>query len=53
MLQTLPVALYIEGPKLQSEWDNAMASGKFTADDLLMRILASGLSFYLYNEVRA
>jgi len=49
-LAVLPVALAIEGPKLQSEWDKAMAKG-VTAADLTFRIVGSGLAFYLYNEV--
>jgi len=50
-LATLPVALAIEGPTMQAEWDKAMASGTYSAGELIGRIVASGLSFYLYNEV--
>jgi len=50
-LAVLPAALYLEGPLLQSEWDKAVKVGTYSENELLGRILASGLSFYLYNEV--
>jgi len=50
-LAVLPVAIFLEGPQMQAEWDAAVATGKYTANDLVARIFASGLSFYLYNEV--
>ena len=50
-LAVLPVALAIEGPVMQAEWHKAIASGVYTETELLLRIVASGLSFYLYNEV--
>merc|ERR1719174_1648573 len=50
-LAVLPVALAIEGPAMQAEWHKAIASGVYTETELLVRIGASGLSFYLYNEV--
>jgi len=49
-LSVIPVALAIEGPSLQKEWDAAMAKG-VDPTDLTLRILGSGLAFYLYNEV--
>jgi len=49
-LAVLPIALAIEGPSMATEWDKAMAKG-VSAQDLLFRLVASGLSFYLYNEV--
>lgn len=50
-LATLPLALYLEGPLLAAAWDKAVKAGVYTETELLGRILASGLSFYLYNEV--
>jgi len=50
-LAFLPVALVLEGPMLQSEWQKAMATGTYEDMELVVRIIASGLSFYLYNEV--
>merc|ERR1740138_1710255 len=50
-LATLPIALAIEGPSLQAEWNKAIATGVYSQNELIMRIVASGLSFYLYNEV--
>ena len=37
----------------QGAWDAAVKKGVYSEQELLLRILASGLSFYLYNEVRA
>ena len=50
-LSVLPVAIAIEGPVLQEEYRKAIASGVYSETELLMRLLASGISFYLYNEV--
>jgi len=50
-LSVLPIALFLEGPILQGAWDAAVKKGVYSEQELLMRILASGLSFYLYNEV--
>jgi len=50
-LATLPVALAIEGPVLAAEWQKAMALGVYSKNELLGRLVASGLTFYLYNEV--
>jgi len=50
-LAFMPVALVLEGPSLQAAWDAAMAKGVYSETELLGRILVSGLSFYLYNEV--
>jgi len=50
-LAVLPIALYVEGPMLQMQWDKALRTKVYTENELLARILASGLSFYLYNEV--
>lgn len=50
-LATLPVALAIEGPVLMASWKKALEAGVYSETELIMRILASGLSFYLYNEV--
>lgn len=50
-LATLPVALAIEGPLIMSEWKKAVAIGVYSEQELLGRLVASGLSFYLYNEV--
>lgn len=48
----LPVALALEGPTMFAEWDKAMAiKDGYSASELVFRIVASGLSFYLYNEV--
>ena len=52
-LATLPVALAIEGPTIEAEWAKAMTSGVYSAQELILRIVASGLTFYLYNEVGA
>lgn len=50
-LAVLPIALFLEGPQMQSAWDRAIATGTFTSADLVARIFLSGISFYLYNEV--
>lgn len=50
-LAVLPVALILEGTKMQEEWQKALASGVYTQSELVLRIVTSGLSFYLYNEV--
>jgi len=50
-LCVLPIALFLEGPQLQGAWDAAVKKGVYDETELLGRILASGLSFYLYNEV--
>ena len=50
-LAVLPVALAIEGPGMQAAWQAAIATGVYSEQELLLRIAASGLSFYLYNEV--
>jgi len=50
-LAVLPVALAIEGPTMVAEWNKAIATGVYSQNELIMRIVASGLSFYLYNEV--
>jgi len=49
-LLTLPFALFLEGHHLSSEWQQALATGKHTANGLLFRVMASGVSFQLYNE---
>jgi len=36
---------------LQLEWDKAIKTGVYSENELMARILGSGLSFYLYNEV--
>merc|ERR1740117_437104 len=50
-LGVLPVALAVEGPVMASTWERALAAGPYTRNELVGRIVASGLSFYLYNEV--
>jgi len=50
-LACVPVALAIEGPTLAAEWEKAVATGVYSSNELLGRLFASGLSFYLYNEV--
>ena len=50
-LFTLPVAILIEGPSLRDEWDAVVAKGEPGANELLLRILGSAISFYTYNEV--
>ena len=52
-LSVLPVALAIEGPRLQAEWTKAVAKGTYTEQERIFRIIGSGLTFYLYNEVRS
>ena len=52
-LMVLPIALFLEGPMLQGAWEAAIKSGVYEETELLGRILASGLSFYLYNEACA
>ena len=52
-LAVLPVALALEGPTMQAEWQKAIATGVYSETELILRIVASGLSFYLYNEARA
>jgi len=50
-LVVLPIALFLEGPLLQAKWEQALQTKVYSETELLGRILASGLSFYLYNEV--
>ena len=50
-LSVLPIAIALEGPILQAEYRKAIATGVYSETELLLRILASGISFYLYNEV--
>jgi len=50
-LAVLPVALLVEGPLMAEAWEKALAAKVYSQNELLARILASGLSFYLYNEV--
>ena len=50
-LFTLPVAVLIEGPSLHAVWDAAVAKGEPGANELLLRMLGSAISFYTYNEV--
>lgn len=61
-LTVVPIALAIEGPKLKSTWDAAVAvtcTGKGKKEvctgidptDLVTRLLLSGLSFHVYNEI--
>ena len=50
-LLTLPWALYLEGPRLGAEWRLALEQGPYSPASLTARLLASGLSFYLYNEI--
>ena len=50
-LAVLPVAVALEGPIVATAWQAALATGTFTQNELIARIMASGLSFYLYNEV--
>lgn len=50
-LVSLPIALFVEYPKLQPAWEAAISSGTYTGKELAGRILGSGLTFYLYNEV--
>ncbi|KAL1520032.1 hypothetical protein AB1Y20_023510 [Prymnesium parvum] len=50
-LVTLPIALFLEGPAFKLEWDKAIKTGVYSENELMARILGSGLSFYLYNEV--
>merc|ERR1711988_1908574 len=49
-LAVLPVALALEGPMLQEAWSKAL-KGPYSSNELVGRILLSGLSFYMYNEV--
>ena len=39
------------GPTAKAEWDKAVGSGVYSQTELVVRLLVSGLSFYLYNEV--
>ena len=41
----------VEGASLQAEWAKAVAKGVYSERELLLRIIGSGLTFYLYNEV--
>uniref|UniRef100_A0A7S0DYK3 Sugar phosphate transporter domain-containing protein n=1 Tax=Phaeocystis antarctica TaxID=33657 RepID=A0A7S0DYK3_9EUKA len=50
-LAVLPVALALEGPVMASSWERAVSDGPYTRVELVGRVVASGLSFYLYNEV--
>lgn len=53
-LATLPAALALEGPTLRAEWATAVAASAGSAHperDLALRLAASGVSYYLYNEV--
>ena len=50
-LFTLPVAVLIEGPSLRAVWDAAVAKGEPGANELLLRMLGSAITFYTYNEV--
>jgi len=50
-LAVLPAALAIEGPVMGAAWEKALAKGVYSQNELIARILVSGLSFYLYNEV--
>jgi solute carrier family 35 protein E1 len=50
-LWTLPAALYLEGPRLEATWAAALAGGRLSAQELLMRLLGSAVAYYLYNEV--
>jgi len=49
-LAVIPIALALEGPHLTSEWAKAMDKG-VDPTDLTLRLVGSGLAFYLYNEV--
>lgn len=50
-LGVMPIALAVEGPVLHKEWEAALAKGAFTQNELILYIVGSGLTFYLYNEV--
>ena len=50
-LAVLPIALVVEGPSMRQVWADAVVSGMYSETELIMRLAASGLSFYLYNEV--
>eukprot|EP00968_Pinguiococcus_pyrenoidosus_P002178 scaffold114_cov361-Pinguiococcus_pyrenoidosus.AAC.15 len=45
-----PLALLIESSKIVSSWQDALTAEQ-TPGDLTRKILTSGLSYYLYNEV--
>jgi len=47
----MPLALLVEGPTIAKEWSAALETGVYSQNELLGRIVVSGLSFYLYNEV--
>ena len=48
-MQLIPVALILEGSKLQSLYTNIINSGNY--EDFISSMLISGVSYYMYNEV--
>lgn len=48
--ELLPLSLFLEGDKFASIW-NAAHSNKPTWDYMLINLLVSGFSYYMYNEV--
>ena len=49
-VELLPISIALEGYKLRSVWDSAIANG-VDMDNLISNILISGFSSYCYNEV--
>jgi len=49
-LLVMPIAIAVEGPIMVKEWDAALAKGA-SQNQLLLYIVGSGVTFYLYNEV--
>eukprot|EP01041_Mallomonas_annulata_P010341 gene10341-21577_t len=48
--ELLPIAIFFEGSKISSIWNAAISSG-INQNKLLLDILISGISYYVYNEV--
>jgi len=48
-MQLIPIALLLEGSKLQSLYTNIINSGNY--EDFISSMLISGVSYYMYNEV--